>query len=526
MAGSRPHEQTNKQRGHAQVRQVVTQRSSLVHVWGARIAAPVVAVSVYLLLPESTDAETALSAAGRATAAIACCMAFLWATEAIPLPATALLPVLLFPLTGVLSMRDAAAPYAHEFIFLFLGGFMLALAMERWGLHRRIALLCLLAVGSRPDRVVGGFMVSTALLSMWISNTACTIMMLPIALGVIERLRADSKNAGALETSSIQEDPFAISLLLGIAYAASIGGMGTLIGTPPNVFLAGFLETSYAIHLGFGRWMLIGVPLVVVFLPLAWFFLTRILFAVPRTGAQEGRSLFRREYQELGRVSAGEKRVLVVFVATVLLWMLREPLQSWAALTSVLPGLQHLTDAGISVMAALVLFFLPVQWQRPAGVLDWQTAERLPWGILLLFGGGLSLASAFQSSGLAAWISQQSVHLQGLPFVLLLLLVIVAIVFLTELTSNTATAATFLPVLGGVASGLHLDPVLLAVPAALAASCAFMMPVATPPNAIVFGSGYLRMRHMLRAGLILNSISVFLLMAVTFGIVVHVISKN
>jgi sodium-dependent dicarboxylate transporter 2/3/5 len=484
-------------------------------VWALRLLAAVVAVAVYLALPGAAATDGALPPAARATAAVACFMAFLWITEAIPLAATALLPLVLFPVCGVMPLRDAARPYAHEFVFLFLGGFLLALAMERWNLHRRIALLCLRAFGARPDRLVAGFMFSTAMLSMWISNTACTMMMLPIALGVIDRLGRDQEGPGA--------DHFGICMLLGIAYAASIGGVGTLIGTPPNVFLAGFLETTYGIELGFGRWMLIGLPLVVVFLPLTWLVLTRLLYPMPRLGPSEGEAFVESEYAELGPMSGAEKRVLVVFAATVLLWLTREPLQSWQALVQRLPGIGQLTDAGVALTAALVLFLLPADRRGEEAVLDWRTAEKLPWGVLLLFGGGLSLAAGFRESGLASWISQLAAHVHALPLAVIVLLIVSGIVFLTELTSNTATAATFLPVLAGVAEGLQRDPLLLVVPAALAASCAFMMPVATPPNAIVFGSGHLRMRHMVRAGLVLNGISIVLLMLLTFGLVVHIL---
>jgi sodium-dependent dicarboxylate transporter 2/3/5 len=289
------------------------------------------------------------------------------------------------------------------------------------------------------------------------------------------------------------------------------------------VFLAGFLDTTYGIELGFGRWMLIGLPLVVVFLPLTWFVLTRVLYRLPRVGDARGHALLESEYEQLGPMSGGEKRVLVVFAATVVLWISREPLQSWDALLRWLPGIRHLTDAGVALTAALVLFLLPVGWRRDEAVLDWKTAERLPWGVLLLFGGGLSLAAAFQESGLARWISQLADHMHGLPLELVVLVVVSGIVFLTELTSNTATAATFLPVLAGVAEGLQRDPLLLVVPAALAASCAFMMPVATPPNAIVFSSGHVGMRHMVRAGLILNAFSIALLMLLTFGLVVRIL---
>lgn len=373
-------------------------------------------------------------------------------------------------------------------------------------------------MGSQPKRLVAGFMLTTAFLSMWISNTACTMMMLPIAFGVLERMGRAATSGG--------QDTFPTCLLLGIAYAASIGGMATLIGTPPNVFLAGFLETTYGISLGFGRWMLIGLPLVAVFLPLAWWLLTHVVFPLPPDEMRPGHDLLQQERRQLGPMHAAEKRLLVVFGLTVILWLARGPLQSWEALVRLVPGIAALSDAGIAVTAAVLLFFVPAGGaSRNQALLDWATAERLPWGILLLFGGGLSLATAFRESGLAGWISQLATAFEGLSFVWLVLIVVACIVFLTELTSNTATAATFLPVLAGIAEGLQRDPLPLLVAAALAASCAFMMPVATPPNAIVFGTGHLRIRQMARAGVLLNLFSVGLLMVLTFGLVVHLLAR-
>ena len=476
--------------------------------WVGRIGGPVLAVLVYVLLPVGPDG---LTEAGRGTAAVGTLMAVWWITEALPLPATSLLPIALFPLLGVADVGEATAPYASDIIFLFMGGFLLALAMQRWGLHRRIALLTVMAVGTRPVRVVGGFMLATAALSMWVSNTATTVLMLPIGLSVLHLVY----DRDADEITGEGAPAFATCLMLAIAYAASIGSLATLIGTPPNLFMAGFLEQAYGVEIGFAQWMLVGLPLATVFLAITYVVLTRWVYPPGIAEIPGGRELFRGELQRLGAVGRGERVVLTVFVCTAAAWVLRAPLTESAALLAVLPGLAGLSDAGIAIIAAIVLFLVPVDWRRGVFTLDWATARKLPWGVLLLFGGGLSLAGGVRSSELDAWIGLQVAGLGGLPIVLLVAAVAAAVVFLTELTSNTATAATFLPILGGVALGLGLDPVGLVVPAALAATCAFMMPVATPPNAIVFGSGHITIPQMVRAGWWLNLTAIVLITLVT-----------
>jgi sodium-dependent dicarboxylate transporter 2/3/5 len=466
------------------------------------------AAAVYMLVP---DASGGLSEAARSTAAIGALMAVFWMTEALPLPATSLLPIVLFPVAGVAPIREAAAPYAHEFIFLFMGGFMIALAMERWRLHRRLALLTILAVGTQPTRLVGGFMLASAGLSMWISNTATTAMMLPIALSVIgvvaARVRSADGDSGADRRVA---DRFAICLMLSVAYAASIGGIATIIGTPPNVFLAGYLKQTQGIEISFVRWMAVGLPISLVFLGLTWLLLTRVLHPVTGTLVTHGRALIREEVSRLGPPSRGERVVLAVFLATAAAWILRTPLVNAFGLGDVAARMGNL-DAWIAMVSALLLFALPVEPRRNVFALDWETARRLPWGVLLLFGGGLSLASAVQSSGLAEWIGSLAQALGGMPSVGLVVTVTAGVIFLTEITSNTATATALLPVLGGAAAGLGTDPLLLVVPAALAASCAFMLPVATPPNAIVFGSGYIRIADMARAGFALNLLGILLI---------------
>ena len=430
-------------------------------------------------------------------------MAVWWITEVLPFAITALLPLVFLPLMGAGTIQSAAAPFADPIIFLFMGGFMIAQAMQRWNLHRRLALAIILRTGTRPPNLVAGFMLATAFLSMWVSNTAVAVMMLPIALSVIQVVQAPREipDAGAGHPVDPGASAFGVALLLGVAYAASIGGVATLIGTPPNALLAGFMAQEFSLDIGFGRWMLIGIPVTLILLPITWFLLTRILFPLG-DGAGDGleaaeassRSLeaLRRE---LGSISSAEIRVAVVFVVTALAWISRPLLNTWV------PGL---SDAGIAMAATLILCILPAGGGKKGPLLDWQWARGIPWGILLLFGGGLSLAGAISQTGLAAWIGEALTAAGGIPFVLLLLLVAAVIVFLTELTSNTATAAAFLPILAALAVALGQDPLLFTVIAALAASCAFMLPVATPPNAVVFGSGHLRMQDMVRAGLILN----------------------
>ncbi|NYH78968.1 sodium-dependent dicarboxylate transporter 2/3/5 [Actinopolyspora biskrensis] len=484
--------------------------------WIGRFLGPVLAVAVYFLLPGGEDGVTH---AGRGVAAVGVLMAVWWVTEALPLAATALLPIVLFPLLGVGDVEEATSPYANDIVFLFMGGFMLALAMQRWGLHRRIALRTVLAVGTRPVRIVGGFMLATAFLSMWVSNTATTVVMLPIGMSVLtlvfERLRGDSDEETVEHVMRDREDTgagrFAVCLMLAIAYAASIGSLATLIGTPPNLFMAGFLSETYGIQIGFGQWMLFGLPLAAVLLLIAWVLLTRVIYPTSITDIPGGRELFKGELAKLGPMNRGERVVLVVFTLTALLWILREPL------SNLLPGL-NLSDAGIAIAAALVLFAIPVRAGEGIFTLDWSAAAKLPWGVLLLFGGGLSLASAVGSSGLDTFIGNKVGTLGGVPVLLLIVVAVAAVIFLTEMTSNTATAATFLPILAGVALGLDMDLLLLVVPAAVAASCAFMLPVATPPNAIVFGSGYVTIPQMVKAGWWLNLTALVLIPAALYGL--------
>ena len=479
---------------------------------------PAAALLTYVSLSSSylgpDGAVVPFGHAGRATAATAVWMAVWWLSEALPIYATALLPLVVLPLLGARSIRETAAPYAHELIYLFLGGFLVALAMERSGLHRRIALVALRLAGERPVRMVGAFMAVTAFLSMWVSNTATAIMMLPVAVSVIDLVEAQAtgqqREAGAVRN-------FALALLLGIAYSASIGGLATPIGTPPNLFLLSFTKESLGREVSFVRWMGVALPLVLVFLPATWLLLTRVLHPIPIPRIEGGARLVRESLARLGDPSRAERITLAVFLLVALLWITR-PLLVSLEVAGVRP-LAGLTDAGIAMLAAMLLFVAPVDWRAGRFVLDWDAARELPWGILVLFGGGLSLAAAIRANGVAEFLGAQVGAFAGLSALAIVLAVVTGVVFLTELTSNTATAATLIPILASLAPGLGMDPLLLAVPAALAASCAFMLPVAKPPNAIVFGSERVTIAEMSRAGFWLNWIGVALITGLTFAVV-------
>lgn len=479
----------------------------------------------------------------RLTAAIAVLMAVWWMTQALPLPATALVPLAAFPVLGRDEETSAAdimgslgSSYGNPIIFLFMGGFMLALAMQRWNLHKRIALLVIRAVGTKPTSMIGGFMLATALVSMWVSNTATAVMMLPIGVSVLllvnkasERVLTDDGSTTAGEGSSAGEDAgvavedepiirskFGTALMLGIAYAASLGSLGTIIGTPPNVLLVAHMRDAHGVHIGFGTWMLVGVPLAAVFLILTWVVLTKVIFRPEIDEIPGGREMIGEELAKLGSMSSGEKRVLAIFVLAAV---------SWVGVPIVFEE-EPISEHGIAIVIALLLFILPSGAKRGVRLLDWSTANNLPWGVLMLFGGGLALSSRFTSSGLSEWIGEQVEALSGVPVWLLVFVVCAGVLALTELTSNTATAATLLPVASGVSIGLGLDPLLLAIPVAVAATCAFMLPVATPPNAIAYGSGYVTAGQMMRGGIWLNVIAVVLITTVAltlatwvFGIV-------
>ena len=484
--------------------------------WGL-VGAPILALAVYGLLPDSYSGAggevQSLGHAAKLTAALAVWMAVWWMTEAIPVYATALLPLAVLPAGGAASMGTTASAYAHELIFLFMGGFLLALGMERWGLHRRIALTAMRAAGTRPRVVIGAFMAVTAVMSMWVSNTATALMMMPIALSVVDLLG----NSGEESAEPTEERRFALCLMLGIAYAASIGGLGTIIGSPPNVFVVSYIKSELGREVSFLTWMLIGVPLVCVFLPITWLLLTFVLYPVRLRTLPGGEAYFRNAFERLGKTKPGEWAVFLVFMATALCWMTR-PLLAKLRVGDIEP-FAGLTDAGIAMIAALLLFVIPADRQARTAVLDWEWAVKIPWGILILFGGGLSLAAAIDSTGVSAYLGSRVAGLRGLPPLALVVLVSALVIFLTELTSNTATTAAFVPILAAVAPGLGVPVVALIVPAALAASCAFMLPVATPPNAIVFGTGRVTIVQMARAGIWLNLVGIGLLVATAFTLI-------
>ncbi|WP_289017787.1 DASS family sodium-coupled anion symporter [uncultured Ornithinimicrobium sp.] len=491
--------------------------------WGGLAAGLVAALAIYLLMGD-------VAHPAKLTAAVAVLMGIWWMTEALPIPATALVPLVVFPVLGEASVNDVGASYGNNIIFLFMGGFMLALAMQRWNLHRRIALVTVRAMGTNPAMVVAGFMIATGFLSMWVSNTATAVMMLPIGVSVLMLVTTLGEKVGEpaaagadqgepdLQSKKVKdaviESNFGTALMLGIAYAASIGSLGTVIGTPPNTLMVGYLAENHDIDVGFGQWMLVGVPLAVVFLVIAWFLLTKVLFKPEIDEIPGGRQLMDEEVAKLGRMSQGEIRVLALFVLAALAWV-TVPL-IWDE--------PPISDAGIAMAVALLLFLLPAGAARGVRLLDWESAVELPWGVLLLFGGGLALSAQFGASGLTEWIGGQAEGLGGLPVVLLVVVFAAGIIFLTELTSNTATAATFLPVAGGVALGIGVDPMLLVIPVALAATCAFMLPVATPPNAIAFGSGYVTIPQMMKGGLWLNLIGIVLVTITVMTLAVWVFS--
>lgn len=420
-----------------------------------------------------------------------------WVTEAVPLPVTSLLPIVGLPMLGVMDMTKAAAPYASPVVFLFMGGFMIALAMERWNLHRRIALNIVRLTGTNANGIILGFMLATAGLSMWISNTATAVLMLPIALSVVDLL---IKNREEYSRKHVRF--FALSLMLGIAYAANIGGTATIIGTPPNVVFAGFIKNEYDIEMSFAEWLPIGMPFAAVMLAVTYLLIVKVLFP-NNLGKFEGAAeLIRTEIKELGRMSKGEQRSLLVFGGTAFCWIFR------TTLNQLIPGLQ-LSDTGIALLATVALFVVPVDFKKGQYTLEWGDTAKLPWGILLLFGGGLSLAAALSDTGIIDLIGQQFAGLENASFLIILGLTAVSL-FLTEVMSNVALVTIFLPVVGGIAVGAGFDPLKVCIPVTLAASCAFMLPMSTPPNAIVFASGHLKVSDMVRAGFLLNILAILL----------------
>lgn len=500
--------------------------------WGLRLLGIVAAVVAWFLL----GGQEGLGPDGRTVAAVGVLMAVWWMTEAIPLSATALLPIVLFPTLTSISAVDATSPYANTIVFLFLGGFLIAIAMQKWNLHRRIALLTLRAIGTSPRRIILGMMVSTAFLSMWVSNTATTLMMLPIAMSVLTLVVERSTHlsdddsvddvgghlaAGGSITSAVKDrnvQLFGVALVLSVAWSASIGGLGTLLGSPPNAIVAGYVQKEFGRSIGFLEWMQLALPLVVVFLAIAWLLITRVLYRFDLQEVPGGKEMIDGQLREVGRMNLGERMVLTVFVGAAAFWVLPGLISRIPAVESAAPWLGGFNDTVIAIAAGIILFFLPGD-RDGQRVLEWEDAETgLPWGVLLLFGGGLSLAGAVAESGLDSWIGGQVEALGALPAILLVAAIVLLVLFLTEVTSNTATAATFIPVLGGVALGIGADPMTLLIPAAFAATCAFMLPVGTPPNAIVFGTGTVTIRQMVRGGFVLNIVGVLLITLLSYAL--------
>lgn len=452
------------------------------------------------LLMEAIGRPGSLSQEAYHVLSVTVWVALWWVTEAVPIAVTALLPIVLFPLTGALSIGDTTESFGHKYIFLYMGGFMLAIAIERWGLHKRIALNIINIIGSNVTNIVLGFMIATAFLSMWISNTATSVMMLPIGTAIVSQFKKRTNG------DDHEGNAFGKALMLAIAYSASIGGFATLIGTPPNLVLAGILQHMYQVKISFGQWMMFGLPTSLVLLFICWWYLTRHAFSFDKVSFPGGKEEIKNMLQDLGKIRYEEKIVLIVFTCTAFAWMFRSLLEK------VISGLD---DTIIAMIAAITLFLLPSK-DRTRKIIEWEEAVKLPWGIILLFGGGMALAKGFTTTGLAEWIAGQMSQLDGLS-VLLLILVLVAIVnFLTEITSNLATTAMLLPVLAPMAVSFNLHPFMVMVSVTIAASCAFMLPVATPPNAVVFGSGYLRIPDMMRAGVLMNIISIIVITITTY----------
>ena len=456
---------------------------------------------LFLVIMIFVDAE-GLSFEAKCILASTAWMAIWWVTECVPISVTALLPIVLFPLTGGMDLSTTTAAYGHKLVFLFVGGFLIALAIEKWHLHKRLALNIIRVTGSNKSRVILGFMLATAFLSMWISNTATSIMILPVGLAIISQLKDDPK------TVENENEVFGKSLMIAIAYSASIGGMATLIGTPPNMVLAGVVEESYGIKLNMFDWMKFGVPLSSFLLFVCWLYLTKIAFKFKNEEFSAGKEEIHRQINKLGRFSNEEIKVLIVFTLTALGWIFR------GSIETIFPMID---DTIIAIFFAVTLFIIPTKNQKTnTTLLVWNDTVKLPWGILILFGGGMAIASAFGKSGLALWIADLLTNLNDVSLFLIILIIVTSINLLTEVTSNMATTAMLLPVLVTIALAIDVHPYFLLVAATLAASCAFMLPISTPPNAVVFGSGFLKIEDMFKKGVWMNLISIITITLVVY----------
>ncbi len=466
--------------------------------------------SILYLLP-----ETAMPLMAQRMAAITALMAVWWITEAIPIPATALLPIVLYPLMKIMKTGDVTVNYGHHLVFLFLGGFIIALTIERWNLHKRIALGIINFMGNNERMIILGFMIATALLSMWISNTATTMMMIPIALAIISQF-----SDGTTESSFRRgKNNFALALMLGIAYSASIGGISTLIGTPPNVVFIGILKSNFpgAPEISFLQWMMFALPFSLIFLPLAWYYLVFIAAPVKSPKEKLDKSYITEQISALGPMSKAERITLVIFLITGILWMFRSDINlgsvkitGWSSLLG-LQGYVH--DSTVAIFMALITFIIPVTNpdKSKTFLMEWPYMKKIPWGILLLFGGGFAIANGFQESGLTQWLGVQLSAFDLVPLIILIIIICLVTTLTTEFASNTAMASTILPIIAGLGVALNINPIILMIPATISSSTAFMLPVATPPNAIVFGSGYIRIKDMVKIGIAMNIIGLILI---------------
>lgn len=463
----------------------------------AIIAGPLLFM-VILLLPPAEG----LTYEAQAVLAITAWIALWWITEAIPIPVTSLLPIILFPLTGALDIAKTTSSYGHKMIFLYMGGFIIALAIEKWNLHKRIALQTIYLVGRNADRIIFGFMLATWLLSMWISNTATTMMMLPIAVAVAKQFGGVETDVHDLVGKEKMSASFGLPLMLGIAYAASIGGITTLIGTPTNAMLSAVVKDLFNQEIDFAKWMTIALPISIILLVICWVYLVKIVFPVSSNRDSGGYEQIKKELKSLGPLTSDEVKVIIVFLITAISWITRS-----FVLKRFIPNID---DTIIALFGTVLLFLIPSS-KKGERLMNWETARKLPWGILILFGGGLALAAGFQSSGLAAWLGGSLKSLDNVSFIILLFALSAMVNFLTEVTSNVATASILLPILASVAVVMGIHPYALMIAATLSASCAFMLPVATPPNAVVFSTGYITIGQMVKAGFFLNIISIVII---------------
>lgn len=477
--------------------------------WFLTALGPIVGVLVALLLPSSLAFE------GRAVAGAAIWMAIWWMTEAVPIPVTSLLPLVLFPLFGMGTMEQVASPYANSVVFLVMGGVILGLATEKSQLHLRVALLTIRTVGTKPAQIVLGLMLASAFISAWVSNTATAVIMVPIASSILQLVRnVDARAAGA---------KFSAALLLGVAYGVTIGSTATLIGQPPMALMKAYLLENHGFDMQFGQWMLVGVPWAVVMLVIAWLVLTKLVFRAEVDEIPGGAAMIRRELADLGPMTTPERRVALIFLLAIFFWVAVPFIADIQAVAAALPWLGSINDTQVAIAAAIACFIVPGRRRSEdpsqAALLQWSAAKEIPWGLLLLFGGGLSLSAMFTATGFSKWLGVQVGGLGGVPPWVILLIVVIVGLALTELTSNTATAAAFFPIFGAVAVGLGMDPIFMTIAVTLAVCSAYMLPVATPSNAVAFGSGDVSIKQMVRAGIWLNLVSVFLIMLVMYTLV-------